>query len=104
MTFDAIAGYNRLMILLCPPEKSTQSKLRITPAPSNLTKYAQKTLCTKIPLSREVTGKTFPDTEKNNKTRPSVRVHWVACGTCSVEGKFFQVGGSLINNYSPKAK
>ena len=28
-------------------------------------------------------------------TRPSVRVHWVACGTCSVKGKFFQVGGSL---------
>ena len=37
-------------------------------------------------------------------TRPSVRVHWVACGTCSVKGNFFQVGGSLINNYSPKAK
>ena len=28
-------------------------------------------------------------------TRPSVRVHWVACGTCSVPGTFFQVGGSL---------
>ena len=26
------------------------------------------------------------------KTRPSVRVHWVACGTCSVPGNFFQVG------------
>ena len=25
------------------------------------------------------------------KTRPSVRVHWVACGTCSVPGNFFQV-------------
>ena len=25
------------------------------------------------------------------KTRPSVRVHWVACGTCSVPGNF-QVG------------
>ena len=25
-------------------------------------------------------------------TRPSVRVHWVACGTCSVPGNFFQVG------------
>ena len=24
-------------------------------------------------------------------TRPSVRVHWVACGTCSVPGNFFQV-------------
>ena len=27
-----------------------------------------------------------------NKTRPSVRIHWVACGTCSVPGNFFQVG------------
>ena len=47
-----------------------QSKLHITPAPSNLTKYAQNTLCTKTPLSRGVTGKTFPDTEKNNKLDP----------------------------------
>ena len=29
------------------------------------------------------------------KTRPSVRVHWVACGTCTVPDNFFQVGGSL---------
>ena len=28
-------------------------------------------------------------------TRPSVRVHWVACGTCTVPDNFFQVGGSL---------
>ena len=27
------------------------------------------------------------------KTRPSVRVHWVACGTCSVPRNFFPVGG-----------
>ena len=46
-----------------------QSKLRITPAPSNLTKYAQKTLRTKTPLSRGVTGKTFTDTEKNTKNK-----------------------------------
>ena len=26
------------------------------------------------------------------QTRPSLRVHWVACGTCSVPGNFFQVG------------
>ena len=26
------------------------------------------------------------------QTGPSVRVHWVACGTCSVPGNFFQVG------------
>ena len=44
-----------------------QENRRITPAPSNLTKYAQKTLCTKTPLSRGVTGKTFPDTENNKK-------------------------------------
>ena len=71
-----------------------QRNLGITPAPSNLTKYAQKTLCTKTPLSRGVIGKTFTDTEKN-KTRPAVRVHWVACGTCTVPDNFFQVGGSL---------
>ena len=29
------------------------------------------------------------------ETRPSVRVHWVACGTCTVPDNFFQVGGSL---------
>ena len=29
------------------------------------------------------------------KTRPSLRVHWVACGTCTVPNNFFQVGGSL---------
>ena len=78
--------------------------LRITPAPSNLTNYAQKTLCTKTPVSRGVTGKIFHDTEKNknyktNKyypfsywdchtgnpqtvTRCSMSLHWVACGTC----------------------
>ena len=32
---------------------------------------------------------------KNIQTRPSVRVHWVACGTCTVPDNFFQVGGSL---------
>ena len=31
MTFDAIAGYNRLMILLCPPEKSTQFHYPLDP-------------------------------------------------------------------------
>ena len=31
MTFDAIAGYNRLMILLCPPEKSTQFHYPLNP-------------------------------------------------------------------------
>ena len=55
-----------------------QIKLRITPAPSNLTKSAQKTLCTKTPLRRGVTGKTFPDTEKNNKRDASVK-HTLGC-------------------------
>ena len=50
-----------------------QGNLRVTPAPSNLTKYAQKTLCTKTPLSRGVTGKTFSDTEKKNKERKKGR-------------------------------
>ena len=30
--------------------------------------------------------------QEEGGTRPSVRVHWVACGTCSVPGNFFQVG------------
>ena len=30
--------------------------------------------------------------EDKTETRPSVRIHWVACGTCSVPGNFFQVG------------
>ena len=29
------------------------------------------------------------------KLDPPCGVHWVACGTCSVPGNFFQVGGSL---------
>ena len=32
---------------------------------------------------------------RRSTTRPSVRVHWVACGTCTVPDNFFQVGGSL---------
>ena len=59
---------------------------------SILRKYAQMALWTKTPLSRGVTGKTFTDREKRKKNRPSVRVHWVACGTCSLPGNFFQVG------------
>ena len=27
-----------------------------------------------------------------NRTRPSLRVHWVACGTCSIPGNFFKLG------------
>lgn len=41
--------------------------LRISPTPWNPSKYAQKTLCTKIPLNRGVTGKTFPGTVKKKK-------------------------------------
>ena len=29
------------------------------------------------------------------QTTPSVRVHWVACGMCTVRDNFFQVGVSL---------
>ena len=43
-----------------------QGNLHVTPVPSKLTKYAQKTLYTKTPLSRGLIGKTFPDTEKKN--------------------------------------
>ena len=59
-----------------------------------------------------MTGKTFTDTEKKLKrvkTRRSMSVHWVACGTChsKTEGtelggielqrssQFFQVGGCV---------
>ena len=44
-------------------------------------------------LSRlnEISG----DNLKLLRTRPSVRVHWVACGTCTVPDNFFQVGRSL---------
>ena len=49
------------MILLCPPEKSTQFHYPLDPK-----KYSQKALCTKTPLTRGVTGKTFTDTEKKN--------------------------------------
>ena len=62
-----------------------QRNLRITPAPLNLTKYAQKTLCTKTPLSWGVTSKTFHDTEikkKNNKLKKKANAfsNWIAYG------------------------
>ena len=56
-----------------------QGNLYITPVPSKLTKYAQKTLYTKTPLSRGLIGKTFPDTEKNNEktTKSNTDLDWV---------------------------
>ena len=52
-----------------------QGNLQITPVPSKLTKYAQKTLYTKTPLSRGLIGKTFPDTEKKiKKTRNQTQI------------------------------
>ena len=52
-----------------------QGNLHITPVPSKLTKYAQKTLYTKTPLSRGLIGKTFPDTEKKiKKTRNQTQI------------------------------
>ena len=44
-----------------------QRNLRISTTLSILRKYEQKALCTKIPLSRGMTGKTFTDTEKEKK-------------------------------------
>ena len=46
-----------------------QRNLRITPTPSNPTKYALKIIRTKTPLSRGVTGKTFTDTEKQKNEK-----------------------------------
>ena len=59
-----------------------QGNLHITPVPSKLTKYAQKTLYTKTPLSRGLIGKTFPDTEKNNEktTKSNTDLDWFAIG------------------------
>ena len=41
-----------------------QRNLRSSTTLSILRKYSQKALCTKTPLTRGVTGKTFTDTEK----------------------------------------
>ena len=43
---------------------------------SILRKYAKKALCTKTPLSRGVTGKTFTDTEKNKKNKRKRKINW----------------------------
>ena len=88
MPFDAIAGY---------VDHSTVSTREIYAFPTTLLilrQYAQKALCIKTPLSRGETGKTFTDTEKKI-TRPSVRVHWVAYGTCSVPGKLWLAHGPI---------
>ena len=55
----------KLNILLCPPEKSTHFHYPLDPK-----KNAEKALCTKTPLSRGVTGKTFTDTTKKNTYYP----------------------------------
>ena len=46
-----------------------QRNLRISATFSILRKYEQKALCTKIPLSRGVTGKTFTDTKKKKEKK-----------------------------------
>ena len=51
-----------------------QRNLRITPAPLNLTKYAQKTLCTKTPLSRGLQARLFPTRKKINKRRNATQI------------------------------
>ena len=45
-----------------------QRNLRISTTLSILRKYAEKVLCTKTPLSRGVTGKTFTDMKKKQTT------------------------------------
>ena len=60
MTFDAIA----------PVSCVTREIYAFPPTLSILRKYVQKALCTKTPLSRGVTGKTFTDTEKK-QTKPT---------------------------------
>ena len=50
-----------------------QGNLHITPVPSKLTKYAQKTLYTKTPLSRGLIGKTFPYTEKKKRKNHEIK-------------------------------
>ena len=95
-----------------------QRNLRITSTPSNLTKYAQKTLHTNTLLTKGGTKKTFHDTEKI-KTRRFMSVHWVACSTCyskkegtELDGialqrsrQFFLSGGSLrLFKGSPRSR
>ena len=64
MTFDAIDGkVNRSTV-------STREIYEFSTTLSILRKYAQKALCTKTPLSRGVTGKTFTDKEKKLKLDP----------------------------------
>ena len=64
MTFDAIAGQVNHSTV------STREIYAFPPTLSILRKYAQKALCTKTPLSRGVTGKTFTDPEKRKLDPP----------------------------------
>ena len=97
------------MILLCPPEKSTQFHYPLDPkkirAEGSMHKDTTYQGSDRQDFYRH--GRKKNNTEQmpsifrlglpygNPVTRPSVRVHWIACGTCSVPGNFFQVGGSL---------
>ena len=50
-----------------------QRNLRITPAPSNLIKYAQKTPCTKTPLiGGERHARLFPTRKKNSRNETEI--------------------------------
>ena len=81
------------MILLCPPEKSTHFHYPLDPK-----------MCAEGCMPKDTTYRGSDRQDfyrhgkkklKKRKTRPSVRVHWVACGTCTVPDNFFQVGRSL---------
>ena len=82
------------MILLCPPEKSTQFHYPLDPkkihAEGSMHKDTTYQGSDRQDFYRH--GKKTKQNKNRKKTRPFVRVHWVACGTCSVPGNFFQVG------------
>ena len=63
MTFDAIAGYNRLMILLCPPEKSKQFHYPLDPKKIR----AEGSMHKDATYQGRLTGKTFTDKEEKKK-------------------------------------
>ena len=46
-------------------------------------------------VRRDKRDKIYKQRSKLIGARPSVRVHWVSCGTCTVPDNFFQVEGSL---------
>ena len=82
------------MILLCPPEKSTQFHYPLDPKKIRAEGSIHKDT-TYQESDRQDFYRHGKKKQKQKKTRPSVRVHWVACGTFTVPDNFFQVGRSL---------